>query len=107
MWWFPEPQSFQDRLLQAAIVNFGHLVNTEDYEICQHAQKGMRSHVYRQGRYAANQEMCLHHFHSILTGAMRPHLAAWDAEHGRANGSGAGQANGNGHGAAPHAEVGA
>ena len=38
---------------------------------------------------------------------MRPHLAAWDAEHGRANGSGAGQANGNGHGAAPHAEVGA
>jgi choline monooxygenase len=103
MWWFPEPRSFQDRLLQAAIVNFGHLVNTEDYEICQQAQKGMRSRVYRQGRYAASQEMCLHHFHAMLTSAMRPHLAAWDAEHGSANGNG----HASGNGAAPHAEVGA
>ena len=53
MWWFPEARSFQDRLLQAALVNFGHLVNTEDYEICEQAQRGMRSQVYRQGRYAA------------------------------------------------------
>ncbi len=28
----------------------------------------MRSQVYRQGRYAAQQEMCLHHFHQLLDG---------------------------------------
>ena len=77
-----DSESFSERLLQAAIVNFGHLVNTEDYEICQAAQKGMRSGVYRQGRYAAQQEMCLHHFHQLLTTHMQPHLAAWEAEHG-------------------------
>jgi choline monooxygenase len=94
LWWFPEPTSFQDRLLQGAIVNFGHLVNTEDYEICQQAQRGMRSSVYRQGRYAAEQEVCLHHFHRLLAGAMQPHLEAWDAGHGGRNG----HANGNGNG---------
>ena len=72
-WWFPEAKSFEDRLLQAAIVNFGHLVNTEDYEICEQAQRGMRSQVYRQGRYAAEQEMCLHHFHPLLATTMAPH----------------------------------
>ena len=41
----------------------------------------MRSRVYRQGRYAAEQEMCLHHFHQLLTTHMQPHLAAWEAEH--------------------------
>jgi choline monooxygenase len=80
MWWLPKATSFNDRLLQAALVNFGHLVNTEDYEICEHAQRGMRSQVYRQGRYAAQQEMCLHHFHQLLAAQMRPHLEAWDAE---------------------------
>ena len=83
MWWFPDAKSFQDRLLQAAIVNFGHLVNTEDYEICERAQRGMRSQVYRQGRYAAEQEICLHHFHTLLATRMAPHLDAWDAQHGR------------------------
>jgi len=43
----------------------------------------MRSQVYHQGRYAAQQEMCLHHFHRLLAGAMRPHLESWDAERGR------------------------
>ena len=97
VWWLPEAATFGERLLQAAIVNFGHLVNTEDYEICEHAQKGMRSSVYRQGRYAATQEMCLHHFHRLLTERMRPHLEAWEAERAapvHANG------NGNGHVAA-------
>jgi choline monooxygenase len=79
-WWLPEATSFREKLLQAAIVNFGHLVNTEDYEICQAAQRGMRSSVYHRGRYAATQEICLHHFHSLLTERMRPHLEAWEAE---------------------------
>ena len=80
MWWFPEAKSFQERLLQAAIVNFGHLVNTEDYQICEQAQRGMRSKVYRQGRYAAEQEICLHHFHQLLTTTMRPHLERWQLD---------------------------
>jgi choline monooxygenase len=96
-WWFPEARSFQDRLLQAALVNFGHLVNTEDYEICQQAQRGMRSQVYHQGRYAAQQEMCLHHFHRLLVSAMRPHLESWDAHGGRV----APHPNGNGNGRLP------
>jgi choline monooxygenase len=97
MWWFPEAQSFQDRLLQAAVVNFGHLVNTEDYEICERAQRGMRSQVYRQGRYAAEQEMCLHHFHRLLAGTMERHLDAWDAQHDRARVDGNGNGNGERH----------
>ena len=80
MWWFPKAQSFRERLLQGALVNFGHLINTEDYEICEAAQKGMRSSVYRQGRYAAQQEMCLHHFHQLLTDYMKPHLEQWERD---------------------------
>jgi choline monooxygenase len=74
-WWFPEAKDLTDTLLQAAVVNFGHVINTEDLEICMHSQKGMRSSVYHQGRYSANQEMCLHHFHKLITEHMAPHLA--------------------------------
>ena len=50
----------------------------------------MRSQVYRQGRYAAEQEICLHHFHTLLATRMAPHLDAWDAQHGHiaSNGNG-------------------
>ena len=95
MWWFPPAKSFQERLLQGALVNFGHLVNNEDYEICEHAQNGMRSSVYRQGRYSAEQEVCLHHFHQLLTNHMRPHLAEWEQR--RADGHAMANGNGNGH----------
>jgi choline monooxygenase len=93
-WWFPEPKDLTDRLLQAAAVNFGHLINTEDVEICMHAQKGMRSSAYHQGRYNADQEKCLHHFHRLVTGHMAPHLGGASAGGGQ-NGHGR-----NGHGAA-------
>jgi choline monooxygenase len=73
-WWFPEATNLTDTLLQAAVVNFGHVINTEDLEICMHAQRGMRSSVYHQGRYSADQERCLHHFHSLITEHMAPHL---------------------------------
>jgi len=92
LWWMPKAANFQDKVLQAALVNFGHLVNMEDYEICEHAQKGMRSSVYRQGRYNAEQEICLHHFHQLLSGHMRPHLEAYAAGHASANGSSNGHA---------------
>jgi choline monooxygenase len=85
-WWFPEPRNLTDRLLQAAAVNFGHVINTEDVEICEHAQKGMRSSVYLQGRYSANQEKCLHHFHRMITDHMAPHVAAGAGENGHGNG---------------------
>lgn len=85
-WWFPEAGDLTDTLLQAAVVNFGHVINTEDLEICMHAQKGMRSSVYRQGRYSANQEMCLHHFHRLITEHMAPHLASANG-HAATNGA--------------------
>jgi len=96
-WWMPEAKDLTDRLLQAAAVNFGHLINTEDVEICMHAQKGMRSSVYRQGRYNANQEMCLHHFHKLLNRHMAPVLGGHAGGHnGNGNGNGAVAAPANG-----------
>jgi phenylpropionate dioxygenase-like ring-hydroxylating dioxygenase large terminal subunit len=88
-WWFPEETTLDRKLLQAAVVNFGHLVNTEDVEICTHAQKGMRSSVYHQGRYSAEQGKCLHHLHRLTTAYMEPHLAPpvngrWGTVNGRA-----------------------
>ncbi|MEA2318533.1 MAG: choline monooxygenase [Solirubrobacteraceae bacterium] len=97
-WWMPEATDLTDRLLQAAVVNFGHLVNLEDVEICMHAQRGMRSSEYRQGRYNANQEMCLHHFHQLLSRHMAPHLGN-GAHDGAANGNGSAAAAANGTGA--------
>lgn len=86
-WWLPKASDLTETLLQAAVVNFGHIVNTEDVEICFHAQKGMRSSVYSQGRYAAQQEMCLHHFHQLITAHMAPHLGG--GANGRGNGASA------------------
>lgn len=74
-WWMPKARNFGDKLLQSAVVNFGHQVNTEDVEICTHAQKGMRSSAYSQGRYAAQQEECLYHFHRLLTERLDPHIS--------------------------------
>jgi choline monooxygenase len=87
-WWMPAARDLTHKLLQAAVVNFGHIVNTEDLEICAHAQKGMRSSVYRQGRYNADQEACLHHFHSLYARRMASVLgAAAVATSGNGNGS--------------------
>lgn len=100
LWWMPKATGFQDKMLQAALVNFGHVVNTEDYEICEQTQRGMRSSVYRQGRYNADQEICLHHFHRLLHHHMQPHLLEWQAAHAHTNGSS------NGHGRHAPTEVG-
>jgi choline monooxygenase len=94
-WWLPEPKDLTHKLLQTAVVNFGHLVNMEDVEICMHAQKGMRSSVYRQGRYNADSEACLHHFHALYAERMAPWLSGAPATNGHVA-----HANGNGNGAA-------
>ncbi|MEA2245924.1 MAG: choline monooxygenase [Solirubrobacteraceae bacterium] len=98
-WWLPEAKDLTDRLLQAAVVNFGHLVNLEDVEICMHAQRGMRSSTYRQGRYNANQEMCLHHFHQLLSRHMSPYLGD-QARNGTAGANGSATATATADGAA-------
>lgn len=77
-WWMPPAKDFTDRVLQAAVVNFGHTINTEDVEICTHAQRGMHSNVYLQGRYSPEQEKCLHHFHRLVTDHMAPHVSMID-----------------------------
>ena len=74
LWWLPHAESLEDKLLQAAVVNFGHLINMEDSEICAHAQKGMRSRGYSQGSYNADEEGNLHQFHTLLARFMDPHL---------------------------------
>jgi choline monooxygenase len=95
-WWLPEAADLTDKLMQAAIVNFGHVVNMEDVEICMHAQKGMRSSVYTQGRYNAEQEACLHHFHGLYAEHMREHIEGLAGEPAVANGNGRRPAGANG-----------
>jgi Ring hydroxylating alpha subunit (catalytic domain)/Semialdehyde dehydrogenase, NAD binding domain len=101
-WWMPPSKDLTHKLLQSAVVNFGHLVNMEDVEICMHAQKGMRSSVYSQGRYNADSEACLHHFHRLYSERMAPWLGGAPEANGHAA-----HANGNGNGHRPAAEAGA
>lgn len=87
-WWFPPAERLDTKLLQAAVAHFGHQVNEEDVEICSHVQKGLRSRLYQQGRYSATNEMCLHHFHRLLSERIQPSIV------GSGDGSGAGPVNG-------------
>lgn len=75
-WWLPPAADLQQRLLQGAVVTFGHLVNSEDSEICRYVQKGLESQHYHQGRYSPSSERCLHHFHRLHSERIQPALAA-------------------------------
>ncbi len=41
-------------------------VELEDDEVVEYAQKGVRSRLYRSGRYSAKREQAVHHFHRLL-----------------------------------------
>ena len=45
-------------------------VEHEDDEIVEQVQRGMRSRLYRQGRYSPAREAGVHHFHRLLTRAL-------------------------------------
>jgi choline monooxygenase len=65
-WWFPDA-SLDRRLLQAAVVAFGHQINEEDGWIVGLVQEGLRSTHYSQGRYVAREEMLVHQFHRLMS----------------------------------------
>ena len=43
-----------------------HQVEMEDEEVVEDCQRGLRSRLYRRGRYAPTRERCVHHFHRRL-----------------------------------------
>ncbi|HKD18553.1 MAG TPA: SRPBCC family protein, partial [Thermoanaerobaculia bacterium] len=43
----------------------------EDIAICEAVQKGLRSRTYDRGRYSVLRENGVHHFHELLTRALR------------------------------------
>jgi len=44
----------------------GHRIQTEDIEICEEVQKGLRSSSYSTGRFSVRREIAGHHFHRLL-----------------------------------------
>jgi len=65
-WWFPPTEELDRKVLQAAIVAFGHTINDEDAWISTEVQKGLVSRLYDRGRYVAGEEMIVYHFHEVL-----------------------------------------
>jgi choline monooxygenase len=47
------------------------LVEIQDEEVVMQTQKGVRARAYDRGRYSPSQEAGVHHFHRLLTDALR------------------------------------
>jgi choline monooxygenase len=43
-----------------------HRVELEDEEVVQSVQRGVRSRLYRRGRFSPTREAGVHHFHRML-----------------------------------------
>jgi choline monooxygenase len=56
----------ESKLRQGAGSNL-HKVEMEDEDIVQNVQKGIRSRVYKHGRYSVKQEKGTHHFHCLIS----------------------------------------
>ena len=50
---------------------FSDQVQQEDIAICEAVQKGLRSRTYVHGRYSVKRENGVHHFHGLLTAALK------------------------------------
>ena len=50
---------------------FSDQVQQEDIAICEDVHRGLRSRTYDRGRYSVARENGVHHFHELLTRAMR------------------------------------
>lgn len=48
-----------------------HEVELQDQDIVASAWRGVRSRHYRRGRYSPQHEACVHHFHRLLSQALR------------------------------------
>ena len=47
-------------------------VERQDEAVVESVQRGMRSRLYRGGRYAPRHESGTHHFHRLLAGVLAP-----------------------------------
>ncbi len=50
---------------------FTHTVEMEDEAVVEAVQKGINSRLYKQGRFSPNREPGVHHFHKLLSEALR------------------------------------
>lgn len=48
-----------------------HRVEMEDEEVVESVQRGVRSRLYRRGRYSPRREVGTHHFHTLLDEALQ------------------------------------
>ena len=46
-------------------------VEREDEVIVESVQRGTRAHLYERGRYSPTREQGVHHFHRLLSAALR------------------------------------
>ena len=70
-WYVLEPNSPGVAEEFARSFAFSDQVQQEDIGICEAVQKGLRSRTYDHGRYSVLRENGVHHFHGLLTKALR------------------------------------
>ncbi len=70
-WYVLEPNSPGVAEEFARSFAFSDQVQQEDIAICEAVQKGLRSRTYDHGRYSVLRENGVHHFHGLLTKALR------------------------------------
>ncbi len=58
--------------VQQATIDFSDEIQQEDIQVCESAQRGLRSRHYNQGRFSVKRENGVHHFHGLL----HEHLAS-------------------------------
>ena len=70
-WYVLEPNSPGVAEEFARSFAFSDQVQQEDIAICEAVQKGLRSRSYDRGRYSVLRENGVHHFHQLLTRALK------------------------------------
>ncbi len=70
-WYVLEPNSPGVAEEFARSFAFSDQVQQEDIAICEAVQKGLRSRSYDRGRYSVLRENGVHHFHKLLTKALK------------------------------------
>jgi len=65
-WYFHDAGSERVRERAAKAIEFSHVVQQEDMDICEAVQKGLQSATYDRGRYSVKRENGVHHFHRLL-----------------------------------------
>ncbi len=70
-WFFPEPEKAETREAIRRTVEFSDEIQLQDIAICEAVQKGLKSRTYDRGRYSVRRENGVHHFHGLLSAALR------------------------------------